>query len=153
MAESTDRRGFLGLVIKGSAAIIGAVTLIPGIGYLLKPILAQQRARKAKVVFRNPDDANAKSFVLARYEGQEETAPGIFYKKQEDGKPFVVSSRCTHAACVVDWKEDKKKFHCACHQGWFDENGKNIEGPPDRPLDRFPAEIVNGSVIIEEPQA
>ncbi|MER3425504.1 MAG: menaquinol-cytochrome C reductase, partial [Nitrospiraceae bacterium] len=29
------------------------------------------------------------------------------------------------------------QFICPCHQGVFDKTGRNIAGPPPRPLDRF----------------
>jgi Rieske Fe-S protein len=39
--------------------------------------------------------------------------------------------------CNVAYKPEERKFYCACHQGWFDENGTNIAGPPPKPLEIF----------------
>jgi menaquinol-cytochrome c reductase iron-sulfur subunit len=153
MQEHDDRRGFLRLVIGGGAALIGALTVIPGLGMLFSPVIYRAKRKQAKVVFQNPADAGSATFVAARYEGQEETAPGIFYRKESDGRPFVISARCTHTGCPVKWMADDKKFFCACHQGFFDQGGKNIQGPPPRPLDRLAAQVVNGEVFVEEPEA
>ena len=29
------------------------------------------------------------------------------------------------------------RIHSACHQGWCDENGTNIKGPPPKPREIF----------------
>ncbi|MBI5326749.1 MAG: Rieske (2Fe-2S) protein [Deltaproteobacteria bacterium] len=47
------------------------------------------------------------------------------------------SRKCTDLGCLVSWDKAKEQFICPCHQGIYDRNGKNIAGPPPRPLDRF----------------
>lgn len=47
------------------------------------------------------------------------------------------SRRCTDLGCLVSWKKDREQFVCPCHQGVFDKTGRNIAGPPPRPLDRY----------------
>ncbi len=47
------------------------------------------------------------------------------------------SRKCTDLGCLISWDDSKDQFICPCHQGVFDRNGKNIAGPPPRPLDRF----------------
>jgi Rieske Fe-S protein len=61
---------------------------------------------------------------------------GLFFKHQ-DGTVVALKGVCTHMECNVTYKPQEKKFYCACHKGWFDENGKNIEGPPPKPLEFF----------------
>ncbi|MEK7803282.1 MAG: ubiquinol-cytochrome c reductase iron-sulfur subunit [Deltaproteobacteria bacterium] len=60
----------------------------------------------------------------------------IFLLKTD--KDFVAFSRkCTDLGCLVSWDKSRQQFICPCHQGVYDKNGKNIAGPPPRPLDRF----------------
>jgi len=47
------------------------------------------------------------------------------------------SRRCTDLGCLVSWDRQRAQFVCPCHQGIYDKTGKNIAGPPPRPLDRF----------------
>jgi cytochrome b6-f complex iron-sulfur subunit len=47
------------------------------------------------------------------------------------------SRRCTDLGCLVSWSREREQFLCPCHQGVFDKTGRNIAGPPPRPLDRF----------------
>jgi|SRR5579872_573604 len=150
--SARERRRFLRWFIQGAAALMAAITVIPGVGMVLAPIVAGQRRRR-RVLFRNPGDADAATFVAARYEGQEATAPGIFVRRLPNGGVEVLSARCTHAGCAVDWQAAENQFRCPCHGALYDANGKNVSGPAPRPLDHLPAERLNGDVMIEEPQA
>jgi Rieske Fe-S protein len=152
MSEPSDRRGFLGWVINGSAFLIGALTVIPGMSLLLEPALNPPKRKKRKVLFANPDDARSATFVSARLEGLDETAPGVFVKRAADGAAIVLSADCPHAHCAVNWKPDQNKFHCPCHQGYFDSEGKNIAGPPPKPLTRLAASEKDGALYVEEPE-
>jgi Rieske Fe-S protein len=74
------------------------------------------------------------------------------------GNPVEVSRRggivvarsllCTHTGCLVKWKEDRRQYVCACHQGRFDENGEVVEGVPPRPLPTLPVRISGGHALI-----
>jgi cytochrome b6-f complex iron-sulfur subunit len=61
---------------------------------------------------------------------------GIFLKRP-DGTLVAVKGVCTHMECNITYKPEERRFFCACHKGWFDENGKNIAGPPPKPLEVF----------------
>jgi len=61
---------------------------------------------------------------------------GLYFKK-EDGAVTALKGVCTHMECNVAYKPEERKFYCACHQGWFDETGRNISGPPPKPLETF----------------
>lgn len=47
------------------------------------------------------------------------------------------SRRCTDLGCLVSWNKEREQFVCPCHQGVFDKTGRNVAGPPPRPLDRL----------------
>jgi cytochrome b6-f complex iron-sulfur subunit len=63
-------------------------------------------------------------------------APGLALRAQ-DNELRVFKGVCTHADCNVAWRAKKNDFFCACHEGRYDEFGKNIAGPPPRPLARL----------------
>ena len=48
---------------------------------------------------------------------------GFFFRKA-DGSRAALKGVCTHMECNVAYKPEEKKFYCACHKGWYDENGK-----------------------------
>jgi Rieske Fe-S protein len=72
---------------------------------------------------------------------------GLFFKKP-DGAIAAFKGICTHMECNIAYKPEERKFYCACHKGWFDETGKNIAGPPPKPLESFDIRIEGNKLII-----
>jgi len=72
---------------------------------------------------------------------------GLFLKK-ENGTTLALKGVCTHMECNVSYRPQDRKFYCACHKGWFDDNGRNIEGPPPKPLEVFDIMIEGNKLII-----
>jgi cytochrome b6-f complex iron-sulfur subunit len=65
------------------------------------------------------------------------------------GEYKAFSAICTHLGCVVEYRGDKGGyFHCNCHGGEYDLNGKNISGPPPRPLTPYSVSIKNQDIIV-----
>lgn len=57
---------------------------------------------------------------------------GVIVFRNQDGDLKAFDSKCTHAGCNVAYQGDK--LFCHCHGGTYDLNGKNIAGPPPKPL-------------------
>lgn len=58
------------------------------------------------------------------------------------------SQKCTHLSCAVVPRFDQGVLHCPCHEGYFDlATGRNLAGPPPRPLPRIELEIVGDEVF------
>ena len=53
------------------------------------------------------------------------------------GTTLALKGVCTHMECNVTYRPEEHKFYCPCHKGWFDETGRNIGGPPPKPLEFF----------------
>lgn len=65
-----------------------------------------------------------------------------------ENKLVAFSQKCTHLACAVVPRFDEGVFLCACHKGYFDlATGRNISGPPPRPLPQIELDIVDGEVF------
>jgi len=75
--------------------------------------------------------------------------PGLL-KKEEDGSFQAFVGVCTHLSCNVTYLPQQKKFFCACHDGWYDENGINIGGPPPRPLRRLAVSIEGDKLVVSK---
>jgi Rieske Fe-S protein len=58
------------------------------------------------------------------------------------------SRRCTDLGCLVSWNKERQQFVCPCHQGVFDKTGRNIAGPPPRPLDRLEVVKRGGQLYV-----
>ncbi len=61
----------------------------------------------------------------------------------------VLSPICTHLGCPVNWDQKDQQFHCPCHGGVYDANGKHIGGPPPRGLDALPFKVEDGRLEVQ----
>ncbi len=73
--------------------------------------------------------------------------PGVLLKT-ETGELRAFSAKCTHLDCNVQYRPEEKKFFCACHDGYFDDQGLNIAGPPPRPMDVFSVEPGEENLVV-----
>ena len=58
------------------------------------------------------------------------------------------SAVCTHLNCTVQYQESTHLIWCACHNGYYDLNGKVLSGPPPRPLEEYVVRIRGDEVVI-----
>jgi Rieske Fe-S protein len=65
-----------------------------------------------------------------------------------DGEYRALSAICTHLACTVQYRSDLRQVWCACHNGMYDLNGRNVSGPPPRPLEQFQVHVRGEEVIV-----
>jgi nitrite reductase/ring-hydroxylating ferredoxin subunit len=77
---------------------------------------------------------------------------GIFMKA-EDQSLRAFKGTCSHLDCNVTYKPEQRRFFCPCHDGWYDEEGRNISGPPPRPLDRLEVQVKGEKLIVHQPGA
>ena len=58
------------------------------------------------------------------------------------------SAICTHLNCTVQFQDSTRHIWCACHNGFYDLNGKVVSGPPPRPLEEYAVHIRGEDVVI-----
>jgi Rieske Fe-S protein len=75
------------------------------------------------------------------------TRPGILVRTSS-GEWRAFSAVCSHLQCTVQFRADLEHIWCACHNGHFDLSGKNVEGPPPRPLEQFDVTIRGNDVVV-----
>lgn len=52
------------------------------------------------------------------------------------GTLHAVSARCTHRGCVVHFNDEERAWECPCHGSRFDVEGRVVQGPAVKPLER-----------------
>ncbi len=65
-----------------------------------------------------------------------------------DGEYRAFSALCTHLNCTVQYRADLREIWCACHNGMYDVEGRNVSGPPPRPLERFMVNVQGEDVVV-----
>lgn len=73
--------------------------------------------------------------------------PALLVRTAE-GEYRAMSATCTHLGCTVQYKADAKQVWCACHNGMYDLSGKNVSGPPPRPLDLFTVHVKGQEIYV-----
>jgi Rieske Fe-S protein len=74
--------------------------------------------------------------------------PGILIRTPApEGEYRAMTAICTHLGCTVQYRSDEQLIWCACHNGWYDLTGRNIKGPPPRPLERYEVHIQGDKII------
>jgi Rieske Fe-S protein len=161
MAESEEqtppsRRTFLANGIKALCALFGLTLGVPLAGFSFSP--AWKRAKHdnwldiAKVSDLQASRPTKITYHYIRKDGwtDVETRKMAFIVRGDDGALAVLSNRCTHLGCGVDWDATANEFRCPCHGGVFDLQGRVVEGPPPKPLTRLASKVENGSILIRE---
>ena len=67
---------------------------------------------------------------VVEYEGEK---AGVY--KEEDGTLHVVSVKCPHMGCQLEWNSDEKTWDCPCHGSRFDYRGKLLNNPAQEDLE------------------
>ncbi len=73
--------------------------------------------------------------------------PGLLLLTAE-GEYRALSATCTHLSCTVQYRNDLHQVWCACHNGLYDLNGRNVAGPPPRPLEVFQVHVRGDEVVV-----
>ena len=73
--------------------------------------------------------------------------PGILIRTPA-GDVRAFSAVCTHLGCTVQYRPDLQHIWCACHNGQYDLQGKNIAGPPPKPLEEYKVAVVGDDVYV-----
>jgi Rieske Fe-S protein len=70
----------------------------------------------------------------------------IGLKKEKDGTYTALLLRCTHADNQLI--PTGNGFKCTLHGSAFDKEGSVTNGPAERPLKKYPTEIISNQIII-----
>jgi Rieske Fe-S protein len=65
-----------------------------------------------------------------------------------DGEYRAMSAICTHLNCTVQYRGELRQVWCACHNGFYDLSGRNIAGPPPRPLETYEVHVRGDELIV-----
>lgn len=142
-ANKTSRRSFLNYVLSISGLGLAVSILYPLISFLKPP--KQNEAEVSSVLACKLSEIEKEGFKIIRFGNK----PVILIRTAED-KLVAFSAVCTHLDCTVQYRKDMGTIWCACHNGKYDLTGRNISGPPPRPLDPFVVNLKSEEIYISK---
>lgn len=132
------RRRFLAWFLGTSVTALFASIAWPIVRFLGTPRQPEAATTQVQVGPVNDPELTEQGFKIVPF-GSE---PVIVVKLSEtDIRAF--SAVCTHLACIVEFRKRKRDIFCNCHNGVYDLRGRNIAGPPPRPLGPYQVNIVS----------
>jgi cytochrome b6-f complex iron-sulfur subunit len=136
------RRRFLNTLLGGWFASFLAVFVYPIVKFAFPPYQEPDQVDLPFSEFADMDPNTVRNFFWGN-------KPGIL-KKNDDSTYTAFVAVCTHLDCNITYMADQRKFFCACHDGWYDENGNNIGGPPPRPLRSLQVVLEKDMILIKK---
>jgi len=141
--EKINRRDFLKYSLTAGLAAFAAIVIYPILSFLNPP--KQTEVEVTSVNAGKVEDMKPGDYKIVRFGNK----PVIIIRV--DDKTFrALSATCTHLDCTVQYRKDEKIIWCACHNGKYDLYGKNISGPPPKPLTQFNVAIKNDELIVSK---
>lgn len=131
MKTDMSRKGFIDRLLGISVTGLTAAVLFPVLRYLVPPRVAEAVVNRVVAPFK-PSDLPPNSGRVFKFGNQ----PALLVRTPA-GELRAFSARCTHLDCTVQYRDDLSHIWCACHNGHFDLNGRNIAGPPPAPLTAY----------------
>jgi len=142
--QEGTRRKFLNWFLGSTAGAFLVSVFYPLSRYLIPPKVQESTARTVTLAIK-PQEIKPNSGQIFRFGSQ----PAILVSTPA-GELKAFSAACTHLACIVQYRSDINHIWCACHNGHFDLNGKNIEGPPPKPLDEYSVNVRGDQIVVSK---
>ena len=134
-------RRWINLLLGSGVVASVASFLYPAVRYMIPTEVAESTSRS--VVAAKINELKRNSGKIFKFGSK----PALLVHTADDEwKAFTAV--CTHLNCTVQFREDLHQIWCACHNGTFDLQGRNVSGPPPRPLDTFEVHVQGEDVIV-----
>jgi Rieske Fe-S protein len=140
-APANGRRRVVQILLGGGLLASAASFIYPVLRYIIPPATTDMGGDSvvaAKVGELKPN--TAKIFRFGSH-------PGLLVLGS-DGEYRAMSGTCTHLSCTVQYRGDLHQVWCACHNGLYDLAGRNVSGPPPRPLQLFDVHVRGEEVVV-----
>lgn len=141
VSSGVRRRKFIELLLGSGFMATATAFLYPVLRYLVPPKaldLGGDSVMAAKIAELKPNSGKVFRFG---------NRPGLLIRTA-GGEYRAMSGTCTHLGCTVQFRNDLQHVWCACHNGHYDLNGKNISGPPPRPLETFETQVRGDEIFV-----
>ena len=138
-----NRRTVLNYFLGSSIGATISAIVYPVIQFLIPPVVSE--AAQSNVVAATANELRPGTAKIFKFG----SSPGLLLRTPT-GDVRAFSAVCTHLNCTVQYRPDLEHIWCACHDGHYDINGKNISGPPPRPLEQYEVNVRGDDIIVSK---
>jgi len=135
------RRRFIGGLLGGGLFASAVSFFYPVLRYIVPPTVIDLGGDE--VVAAKLGEMKPNSSKIFRFGSR----PGLLLLTA-DNEYHAMSATCTHLSCTVQYRNDLHQVWCACHNGLYDLGGRNVSGPPPRPLEAFQVHVRGDEIVV-----
>lgn len=137
------RREFTKLLLAGGVIGWAGSVVYPIISYLRPPKVPEDNVQSVKA-------GSAAAFPVNTGQIVKFGRNPVILVREESGDFRALAATCTHLGCIVQYRGDLKQIWCACHNGIYDLKGRNVSGPPPKPLDEYVVNVVGDEIMVSK---
>ncbi len=135
--DPLPRRRFLNWFLGTSLGALAASVIYPIVRYASPPRIPEATTNQVEAGDVSDPVLLEKGFKIVRF-----GAEPVILLKVSDIEYRAFSATCTHLDCIVGYQKERSQIFCNCHGGTYDLNGRNVAGPPPRPLIAYKVNLV-----------
>ena len=141
LSATVPRRRFVEVLLGGGFLATAAAFVYPILRYLIPPKVSDLGTDS--VVAGRVGELRPNSGKIFHFGSR----PGLLIRTA-GGEYRAMSATCTHLSCTVQYRDDLREVWCACHNGKYNLDGRNISGPPPRPLEGFDVQVRGEEIFV-----
>lgn len=141
-----NRRTFVNWFLGTSIGALLVSVVYPVLRFISPPRIPEATTQQVEAGDTSDPTLLQKGFKIVRF-----GADPVIVVRVADGDFRAFSATCTHLDCIVGYQKDRERMFCNCHGGVYDLTGRNVSGPPPRPLTAYKVNLVPkgaGSTIV-----
>lgn len=140
-AEVDSGRRWVNMLLGTGVLATIASFIYPAIRYVIPPPVTE--STNLSVVAARVGELKENASKVFKFG----STPAILIRTA-DGNYRAFTAVCTHLGCTVQYRTDLHEIWCPCHNGIYNLQGRNISGPPPRPLAQYQVHIQGEDVVV-----
>lgn len=140
--QDDSRRRWISRLLGTSLGATAVSFLYPILRYLVPPLASEPSGTEFELEVK-ASEVPSNSGRIVPLAGK----PVLLFRGAS-GELKALTATCTHLDCTVQYRADRSDIWCACHNGVYGLDGKNISGPPPRPLTALEVYVRGEKIIL-----
>ena len=138
--QTPNRRSFVNWFLGTSLGALCLSVVYPVIRFISPPNIPEATTNQVEAGMTNDQELMEKKFKIVRF-GADPVI--LVWVGDDDYRAFAAT--CTHLDCVVEYQDVERRIWCNCHNGEYDLQGRNVAGPPPKPLEVYEVHVERDS--------